>query len=323
MTRPIILSTQPLDAYAEQKLGQCAEFRIVNEPSEAGMLAEAADAIAFVIRGQVPVTPHLMDAAPKLKVIGRTGVGYETVDIPAATARGIPVVNAPGAGARAVAEAAITFMLSLCKLVAHWDHETKRGNWNSRIGGKQAGDLDGKTLGIIGLGRIGQIVAKLARPFEMNIIARDPYLDPKIAQNLGVNLVSLDEVMSQSDFITLHCPQNEETMGMIDRPLLNKVKPGSYFINLARGGIVESLDPLHEMLVSGQLTGVALDVFAIEPPDHTHPIFRDENFLCSPHALATSDGAMRRIFKSMADDMAAILEGKSPQFVVNPEVLVK
>ncbi len=264
-----------------------------------------------------------MDAAPNLKVIGRTGVGYETVDIPAATARGIPVVNAPGAGARAVAEAAITLMLSLCKLVAHWDHETKRGTWNSRIGGRQAGDLDGKTLGIIGLGRIGQIVTKLARPFEMNIIARDPYLDPNIAEDLGVKLVSLDEVMSQSDFITLHCPQNEETMGMINRPLLSQVKPGSYFINLARGGIVESLDPLHDMLVSGQLAGVALDVFAIEPPDHAHPIFRDENFLCSPHALATSDGAMRRIFKSMADDMAAVLDGKQPQFVVNPEVLAK
>ena len=157
----------------------------------------------------------------------------------------------------------------------------------------------------------------------MNIIARDPYLDPKIAEGLGVTLVSLDEVMARSDFITLHCPQNEETMGMIDRRLLNLVKPGSYFINLARGGIVQSLDPLHDMLVSGQLAGCALDVFAIEPPDHTHPIFSDENFLCSPHAMATSDGAMRRIFKSMADDMAAILEGKQPQFVVNPEVLAK
>ena len=323
MSKPSILSTQPLDAYAEQKLGEYAEFRIAKKPTEAGLLAEAADAIAFVIRGQVPVTPRLMDAAPNLKVIGRTGVGYETVDIPAATARGIPVVNAPGAGARAVAEAAMTFMLSLSKLVGHWDHETKRGNWNSRIGGKQAGDLDGKTLGIIGLGRIGQIVAKLAKPFEMNIIARDPYLDPTIAEGLGVRLVSLDEVMSLSDFITLHCPQNEETMGMINRRLLDQVKPGSYFIHLARGGIVESLDPLHDMLVSGQLAGCALDVFAIEPPDHTHPIFSDENFLCSPHAMATSDGAMRRIFKSMADDMAAILEGRQPQFVVNPEVLAK
>ncbi|MCC7227804.1 MAG: hypothetical protein IT507_14065 [Burkholderiaceae bacterium] len=142
MSKPIILSTQPLDANAEQKLAQHGEFPIVKEPTEAGLHAEAADAIAFVIRGQVPATPRLMNAAPHLKVIGRTGVGYETVDIPAATARGIPVVNAPGACARAVAEAAMTFMLSLCKLrplgsrdqarqleLPHWWQAVRRPRW--------------------------------------------------------------------------------------------------------------------------------------------------------------------------------------------------
>ena len=320
MTQPIILSTQPLDQYAEQTLSQFGQFKIAAEPTMQGLQREIAEAIALVVRGQVQITAALMDAAPHLKVIGRTGVGYETVDIEAATARGITVVYAPGAGARAVAEAAFAFMLALCKKVAHWDYETKRGNWQSRIA-SQGTDLDQKTLGIVGLGRIGQIVAKMAKPFEMNIIAHDPYLDPLIAQDLGVTLVDLDTLMAQADFLTLHCPQNPETMGLINRARLQRMKHGAFLLNLARGGVIESLDPIYEMLVSGQLRGAALDVFLVEPPDHTHPIFGLQNCLVSPHAMATSEGAMRRIYESMANDMAAVLAGATPIFAVNPETL--
>ena len=283
-------------------------------------MREIAPAIALVVRGQVQITAALMDAAPNLKVIGRTGVGYDTVDIDAATARGIAVVYTPGAGARAVAEAAFAFMLALCKMIAHWDHETKKGNWQARIA-SQGTDLDQKTLGIIGLGRIGQIVAKMAKPFEMNVVAYDPYLDPAVARALDVKLIDLDTLMSQADFVTLHCPQNDETMGLINRTRLKKMKPGAFLINLARGGVIESLDPIYEMLVSGHLRGAALDVFLVEPPDHTHPIFGLQNCLVSPHAMATSEGAMRRIYESMANDMTAILAGNTPNYVVNPEVL--
>ena len=283
-------------------------------------MREIAPAIALVVRGQVQITAALMDAAPNLKVIGRTGVGYDTVDIDAATARGIAVVYTPGAGARAVAEAAFAFMLALCKMIAHWDHETKKGNWQARIA-SQGTDLDQKTLGIIGLGRIGQIVAKMAKPFEMNVVAYDPYLDPAVARALDVKLIDLDTLMSQADFVTLHCPQNDETMGLINRTRLKQMKPGAFLINLARGGVIESLDPIYEMLVSGHLRGAALDVFLVEPPDHTHPIFGLQNCLVSPHAMATSEGAMRRIYESMANDMTAILAGNTPNYVVNPEVL--
>ncbi len=283
-------------------------------------MREIAPAIALVVRGQVQITAALMDAAPNLRVIGRTGVGYDTVDIDAATARGIAVVYTPGAGARAVAEAAFAFMLALCKMIAHWDHETKKGNWQARIA-SQGTDLDQKTLGIIGLGRIGQIVAKMAKPFEMNVVAYDPYLDPAVARALDVKLIDLDTLMSQADFVTLHCPQNDETMGLINRTRLKQMKPGAFLINLARGGVIESLDPIYEMLVSGHLRGAALDVFLVEPPDHTHPIFGLQNCLVSPHAMATSEGAMRRIYESMANDMTAILAGNTPNYVVNPEVL--
>ena len=320
MTTPIILSTQALDDYAEQSLSRYGRFVVAKAPTTDGLQSEINNAIALVVRGQVPITASLMDAAPHLKVIGRTGVGYETVDIAAASARGIPVVHTPGVGARAVAEAAIAFMLALCKMIAYWDEQTKAGNWNSRITA-QGFDLDGKTLGIVGLGRIGQILAQMAAPFEMKVIAYDPYIAPSIAHGLNVELVGLDELLNASDFVSLHCPQNNETMGLISRTRLAMMKQGAYLINLARGGIIESLDPIHEMLVSGHLRGAALDVFLVEPPDHSHPIFRLNNCLVSPHAMATTAGAMRRIFKCMADDMAAILSGQMPQFVVNPETL--
>ena len=320
MTQPLILSTQPLDLYAEQTFARFGQFKIAAEPTLEGLMREIAPAIALVVRGQVQITAALMDAAPNLRVIGRTGVGYDTVDIDAATARGIAVVYTPGAGARAVAEAAFAFMLALCKMIAHWDHETKKGNWQARIA-SQGTDLDQKTLGIIGLGRIGQIVAKMAKPFEMNVVAYDPYLDPAVARALDVNLIDLDTLMSQADFVTLHCPQNDETMGLINRARLKQMKPGAFLINLARGGVIESLDPIYEMLVSGHLRGAALDVFLVEPPDHTHPIFGLQNCLVSPHAMATSEGAMRRIYESMANDMTAILAGNNPHYVVNPEVL--
>ena len=320
MTQPLILSTQPLDLYAEQTFARFGQFKIAAEPTLEGLMREIAPAIALVVRGQVQITAALMDAAPNLKVIGRTVVGYDTVDIEAATARGIAVVYTPGAGARAVAEAAFAFMLALCKMIAHWDHETKKGNWQARIA-SQGTDLDQKTLGIIGLGRIGQIVAKMAKPFEMNVVAYDPYLDPAVARALDVNLIDLDTLMSQADFVTLHCPQNDETMGLINRARLKQMKPGAFLINLARGGVIESLDPIYEMLVSGHLRGAALDVFLVEPPDHTHPIFGLQNCLVSPHAMATSEGAMRRIYESMANDMTSILAGNTPNYVVNPEVL--
>ena len=320
MRQKIILSTQPLDEYAENKLSEHGIFKVAKEASTQGVMNEIQDAVALVVRGQVPITAAVMDAAPNLRVIGRTGVGYETVDVNAASARGIAVVNTPGAGARAVAEAAMTFMLALCKKMTFWDTQTKAGNWNSRLT-EQGTDLDGMTLGIVGLGRIGQIVARMATPFEMNVIAYDPYIDSSIASSLNITLVDLDTLLSQAHFVTLHCPQNDETMGLISAERLSKMRQGSFFINLARGGIVDSLDPIYKMLMSGHLAGAALDVFLVEPPDHTHPIFSLDNCLVSPHAMATTTGAMTRIYKSMSDDISAILNGQQPNHVVNPEIL--
>jgi phosphoglycerate dehydrogenase-like enzyme len=319
MTRSKILLTGPLDDYAHRLLEEFGELDFVPDTSESTLLAGIDGAVALAVRGVPPISAAVIDRGTDLKVIGRTGVGYSNVDIAAATARGLPVVYAPGAGARAVAEASLTYMLALTKKVLHWDREMKAGNWKSRFD-QQGGDLEGATVGIIGLGRIGQMVAEMVRPFQMRTVAVDPFVPADAAAAVGAELVDLDSLLAQSDFICLHCAQTQENTGLINRDRLARVKRGAFLINLARGGIVESLDVLHEALESGRLGGVALDVFEPEPPDVSHPIFRSDLCLTAPHAMAGTDKAMARIFQTTADGIAAVLRGERPQFVVNPEV---
>ena len=320
MTSPIILATQVLDDYATSVLASFAPLRIASNMQEATLCQEIQNAIGLVVRGQAPITAAVIDAAPHLKVIGRTGVGYDNIDIAAATRRGIPVVYTPGVGARAVAEATLGFMLALCKLITYWDRELKAGNWHARYQ-TQGRDLDGKTLGIIGLGRIGRLVADMARPFNMRVVAFDPYIDPSVGAAHGVEMLPMNSVLQEADFLTLHCPQNDETRGFIDRARLEMLKPGAYLINLARGGVIDSLDTVDALLRNGHLRGAALDVFNDEPCDTRHPLFQNNNLLVSPHAMATTLGAMTRIFKAMSDDMAALFQGRLPDNVVNPETL--
>lgn len=315
-----ILATAPLDAYARSAFSAFGDIVVAPDMQESTLVGLMDDVVALVVRGAAPITEAVISRGNALKVIGRTGVGYDTVDIAAATRHGIPVIYTPGAGSRAVAEAALAFMLALAKRIPFWDQQLKSGNWKSRYEA-QGSDLDGKTLGIVGLGRIGQILAMMARPFEMCVIAYDPFLDGEVAAGLGVRLVELDELVRQADFISIHCPQTPETTGLIDRRRLDLVKPGSYLINLSRGGLIESLDVLADALDDGKLAGVALDVFDPAPPDVSHRLFAIENCLTSPHSMATTMGAMTRIFKSMTDDMTAVLTGNSPRYVVNREAI--
>lgn len=321
MTRKKILATAPLDAYSTRMFSEIGDIVIASDISEQAMIDAVTGIDALVVRGPVPVTAAIIKrAAPTLKVIGRTGVGYDTIDIAAATEAGIPVINTPGAGSRAVAEAAMAYMLALCKIVIQWDHEVKTGNWKSRYT-LQGRDLDGHTLGIVGLGQIGQLLVEMARPFNMTVVAYDPYLSAQRASELGVEVLGIDELLKRSDFISLHCPLTPETKSLINRERLAQVKPGAYLVNLARGAVVESLDALYDALKSGRLGGVGLDVFDPAPPDISHPIFTLRNCLASPHAMATSEGAMNKIFKSMTDDMLAVMRNEPPKFIVNPTTL--
>lgn len=320
MTAPTIACSGPIGEVAIEILEPHGDIVVAEDSSEAALVRIADNAVGLVLRGDGIGSAKVIETATDLKVIGRSGVGYDNVDIQAANARMIPVIITPGANSQAVAEAALTFMLALCKKLIHWDTQLKQGNWRSRFE-QSSGDLEGATLGIIGFGRIGRKLAGLIRPFGMTVLAYDPFVTEDAARAFGVEPVALDGLLQQSDFITIHALLNENTRGLINKARLDLMKPGSFLINLARGAIIESLDVLYEALTDGPLAGVGLDVFDPEPPDVNHPIFQQDNCLTSPHAICMSKRAMHRSFKMMAEDMAAVLEGRKPRFVANPEAL--
>lgn len=320
MAKPKIACSGPIGQVAIDILEPFGDIAVAEDSSEEALIRIMDGAVGLVLRGDGIGSAKVINSSPDLKVIGRSGVGYDNVDMPTADERKIPVVITPGANAQAVAEASISFMLMLCKMMIHWDTQLKNGNWKSRFE-KSSGDLDGTTLGIVGFGSIGKKLAELIRPFNMTVLAHDPYADEKEASALDVELTDLDTLMKRSDFISLHALLNDETRGMINRERIAQMKDGAFLVNLARGGIIENLDVLYEALKSGKLAGVGLDVFDPEPPDVSHPIFKLDNCLTSPHACAMTVQAMYRSFKSMATDMAAVLDGRKPRFVVNPEIL--
>jgi D-3-phosphoglycerate dehydrogenase len=320
MASPMIACSGPVGQVAVDILKPHGNIVVADDSSEEALLRILDGAVGLILRGDGIGSTKVIETATDLKVIGRSGVGYDKVDIAAANARGIPVIITPGANSRAVAEAALTYMLALCKKMIHWDIQLKQGNWYSRFE-QSPGDLEGATLGIIGFGRIGQKLAELIRPFGMTVLAHDPFVPSQTARALDVELVELDELLKKSDFVSIHALLNDNTRGVINRRRLALMKPGAFLINLARGAIIESLDGLQEALTDGPLAGVALDVFDPEPPDISHPIFKLQNCLTSPHAICMSNRAMYTSFRMMAEDMAAVLEGRKPQFVANPEVL--
>jgi D-3-phosphoglycerate dehydrogenase / 2-oxoglutarate reductase len=319
MARSRIISTAPIDQIAIDILGQVAEVEIAASPDEKTVLDMVDGAVGIVCRGEGRVTARLIEAAPALRVIGRPGAGFDAVDVAKATARGIPVIYAP-VGSFAVAEGALALLLALVKKVVLCDTLVKSGQWNKRYE-ISTRDMTGCTLGIIGLGRIGSHLARLVQPFEMTVLGYDPIVNEVQLRIEGVKPVSLEELLARSDFISVHVPLNEETQGLINRRTVALMKPGAMLINTARGGVVESLDVLAEALESGRLGAVALDVFPAEPPDTSHPIFRHPNFVCAPHLAGVSEIAMDRIYRSMASDMVAVLEGRQPKYCVNPAVL--
>jgi len=315
-----ILATAPIDQTAIDILSPYGEIITAPDDREDTLVSLAADAEVIVVRGVAQITETIIEAADKLKVIGRTGVGINNIDIASATARGIPVVFTPGANSRAVAEAAMAFLLALAKRVTYWDGQTKANEWSSRYHSMND-DLEGKTLGIVGFGNIGQQLARLATPFDMKIIACDPYTRPDIAAELGVEMVPLDELIKRSKYISLHTVLTPETEGMINDKNLQYLQTGSYLINLSRGEAIDSLDTILEALNDGRLAGAGLDVFVPEPADISHPIFKHPNFLTAPHVASLTKNAIDTIHLWMANDIKAVLEGERPKNLVNPEVL--
>jgi phosphoglycerate dehydrogenase-like enzyme len=316
------LATGPVHPITNDILNRFGPIRVTHESSEDALVPLMAGAIGLIVRGNTPVSRRVVEAGEQLRVIGRSGVGCDNVDLAAATARGIPVIYTPGAASRAVAEGAMAYLLALAKRLTELDAKTKSGHWRTRDQ-MQVYDLQGATIGIVGLGRIGQEFASLLKPFEMRVLASDPYVPIKQAERVGAELVDLERLFSESNFVVLVAPLTKETRGIVNRRLIELMKPRSVLINVGRGALIESLDVLFDSLKNGNLGAVGLDVFPDEPPDVSHRLFSQPNFLCTPHILGLSVSATRNIFRMMSEGMAAILDGKVPSNVVNPEVFQK
>ena len=314
-----IVATAPIDKIAIDILEEVAPVQISPSTDEETMMGLLEGTVGIVVRGEGKATAGMIEASQDLVVIGRPGVGYDSVDLQAATARKIPLVYAP-VGGFAVAEGALALLLTLVKKIPLCDEIVKSGEWQRRYEVK-TGDMTDHTLGIIGLGRIGRQLARLASPFGMTILGSDPYVEPGALGEEGIEVVPLDELLKRSDYISTHTPLTDETRGLINRDFVTKMKSGAILINTSRGDVVESLDILADTLEEGHLSGLGLDVFPDEPPDSNHRIFRDPRCVFAPHLVGVSEAAMDRIFRSMAKDMVAVLQGRRPEFCVNPEVL--
>jgi D-3-phosphoglycerate dehydrogenase len=299
-----IVATGPVPAIAEELLGEI----VVAPPGELEALLPEAEVL--IARGGTLVSAATIAAAPRLRVIGRSGVGFSEVDVDAATRRGIPIVLAPTAGAQAVAEGALALALALAKRLPELDRAVKEGRWAERDRADIL-DLHGAALGILGYGRIGRRLEALAEPFEMRVRFCDPYVEG------GVDVETL---FATSDVVSIHAPLTAETRGIVDAEVLEAARRGLLLVNVARGGLVRSLDDLLTALESGRLGGVGLDVFEPEPPDTSHPLFAHPRALCTPHALWRTPRALEGIFREMSEGVLAALRGERPAAVANPEL---
>lgn len=317
-----IAATGPLPAWARELFSPYTLLFSDQFTREAVRSRMSPQVVGILARGPVLIDAEMMGAASNLRVIGRAGVGYDTVDVAEASRRGVPVVYTPGAMARAVAEHTLSLMLAAAKNLPHWRQVLLEGEWRDRYRRRNL-DLQGATVGIVGYGRIGRQVRKLLAPFDCKVLVNGPNLAPGDMAAEDVESVSLLELLASSHIVSLHAPLNRETRGLINSENIGSFKPGSILVNLGRGALVESHDLLYEALETGRLRAVALDVFLDEPPDRSHPLFRHPNAVLTPHVGSATLGAQRGVLKTVAGDMMAVLEGRRPteENLVNPGVL--
>lgn len=270
------------------------------------LLDAVAQSDALITRSGTAVTPELVSSGNRLRVIGRAGVGLDNVDVDACTERGILVINAPTANIMSATEHTFAMLLSLCRSIPTADASVKRGEWTRA---KFMGiELNGKTLGIVGLGRIGSRVTVRARAFGMDVIAYDPYISDAAFEKVGAERVTLDQLLAQSDVITVHTPLTDETLGMIGASEIQRMKDGVILVNCARGGIYEE-SALAAALESGKVAGAAVDVYVEEPPGKDHPLLNAKNTVLSPHIGANTIEAQDRVAVQTAEMVVEALSG--------------
>jgi D-3-phosphoglycerate dehydrogenase / 2-oxoglutarate reductase len=297
------------------KLMDVPEFEVeVNTsltPEEFRQIIKEYDAL--VIRSGTRVTAEVIESADNLKVIARAGIGLDNVDIEAASKRGIVVMNTPEGNVITTAEHTIAMMLALSRNIAQSTHSLKTGKWEKkRFRGKE---VFNKVLGIIGVGRIGRVVADRAKGLKMNVIAYDPYISSEVINQMGIEGVSLDELFARADYITAHTPLTQETRNILNADAFNKMKKGVYILNCARGGIVNEQD-LYEALQSGIVAGAALDVFIQEPPTD-HPLLSLDQVIATPHLGASTDEAQENVAIAVADQVIDYLSRGTIRNAVN------
>ena len=276
---------------------------VVSNPKEYAQ--HLAEADALLVRSAVQVNADVLAKAPRLRVVGRAGVGVDNVDLDAATKAGVLVMNTPGGNAISVAEHTVALMLAMARRIPQASQSTKGGKWEKKK--LMGNELRGKTLGIVGLGSIGRETVKRARAFEMRILAHDPYVTPAIAGDLGIELVEMPALLAASDYITLHVALTPETERFISREAFAQMKQGVRIVNCARGELIDD-EALAEAMASGKVAGAALDVFRKEPPAADYPLFQQEGVIATPHIGGSTEEAQEIVGVRIAEQVVEYLK---------------
>jgi D-3-phosphoglycerate dehydrogenase len=312
-----ILICDPISPKGIALFQQCTQFKVTvlkQRLSEAELLPLVKDVEAMVVRSETKITRAVIEAAPKLRVVGRAGVGVDNVDVEAATQRGIVVMNTPSGNTISTAELTFSMLMSLARKIPQANASMKAGEWNRKA--FQGVELYNKSLGILGMGRIGTEVARRAIVFGMRVLAYDPYLTPSRANALQVELVELDEVFARCDFITVHMPMSDETKGMVNAAAFAKMKPGARVLNCARGGIINETD-LYEAIKSGKIAGAALDVYETEPLPKDFPLRELPQVIMTPHLGASTEEAQENVGIEVAEAITDYLLNGAVRNAVN------
>ncbi|MBF4578762.1 phosphoglycerate dehydrogenase [Frigoribacterium sp. VKM Ac-2530] len=313
MAKPVVLIAEELSPATVEALGPDFDVRSVDGTDRGALLSALAGADAVLVRSATQLDAEAIAAAPGLKVIARAGVGLDNVDIKAATTAGVMVVNAPTSNIISAAELTVGHILSLARHIPAAHSALAQGQWKRS---KYTGvELFEKTVGIVGLGRIGALITARLQAFGVNVVAYDPYVTPARAQQLGVTLLSLDELLATADFVTIHMPKTAETTGMIGLDQMKAMKPTAFVVNVARGGLIDE-DDLYTALTTGEIAGAGLDVFVSEPPVD-QKLLGLENVVVTPHLGASTDEAQEKAGVSVARSVRLALGGELVPDAVN------
>ncbi len=309
-----VLVSDPIAPEGIEILRRVADVDVKTGLTKDELAAIIGEYDALAVRSETKVTADILAQAGKLKIIGRAGVGVDNIDVDMATSRGILVVNSPEGNTLAAAELTFAMLLALARSIPQADQSLRAGKWDrKKFMGSEVYD---KTLGVVGLGKIGKEVAKRAQAFGMNVIGYDPYLKPEQAEALGITLAELDTLYAQSDYITVHVPKTRETSGMIDAEKLALMKPTVRLINCARGGIIDE-QALADAARAGTIGGAAIDVFSTEPAPADNPLLGVPNIITTPHLGASTEEAQVNVAIDIAEQIVDVLNGKPARAAVN------